>query len=101
MPDIAIAAVNLVGCSGNRNIAFFSVGNRFVPGPDIPLAPWRHNFELRRKRLICELKYYLIVALAGTHVCNGISTFFPRDLNLTIRQTTTCSGCYDQIDYLV
>src|SRR5437899_2938823 len=44
MPDIAIAAVNLVRCSGNRNIAFFSVGNRFVPGPDIPLAPWRDNF---------------------------------------------------------
>src|SRR5881397_2792966 len=97
MPDIAIAAVNLVRCSGNRNIAFFSVGNRFVPGPDIPLAPWRNNFEMRRKCLVCELKPHLIVALAGTSVGNGISTFFQRDLNLALGQKRPRDGGSKQI----
>src|SRR2546427_10700583 len=86
MPDIAIAAVNLVRCSGDRNIAFFSVGNRFVPGPDIPLAPWRNNFEMRRKCLVCELKPHLMVALAGTSVGNGIGTFLQRYLNVALPQ---------------
>src|SRR5438128_3264519 len=97
MPDIAIAAVNLVRCSGKRNIAFFSVGNRFVPGPDIPLAPWRNNFEMRRKCLVCELKPHLIVALAGTSVGNGISTFLQRYLNLALRQKRPPDGGSEQI----
>ena len=86
VPDVAVSAVNFVGGRRDWNIAFFGVSNGIVPRPDIPLAPGRDDFKLRRESFVSELEANLIIAFAGAAMRHGVSAFFERDFNLTFRK---------------
>src|SRR5436190_10096471 len=72
VPDIAVAAIDLVCGCRNWNIAFFGVCNRVMPRLDVPFAPGGNDLELWSERFIGELEPHLIVAFAGATVRHGV-----------------------------
>src|SRR5262249_16033725 len=97
VPDITVAAVNLVRSCGDGNIALFGVRDRVVSGSDVPFPPGRDDFELWRERLVCELEAHLVVSLAGATVGKGVSALCKRYFNLTFREKRPGNGRTEQV----
>ena len=86
VPDIAVAAVDLFGRRGDRNVALFRVSNGVVPGLDIPFTPWSNDLQLRSEGFVRQFEPDLIVAFAGAAVRDGIRAFCERDFDLALCQ---------------
>src|SRR5262245_11906980 len=97
MPDIAVAAVDLFGRGGDRNVAFFGVGDRVVPRLNIPFTPWSDDFELRGKSFIGQLEANLIISFSRATVRNGVRAFSECNLDLPLRQKGPCDGGAEQV----
>ena len=63
---------------------FRAVGDEIRTSLKFPFPPRRHYLDIRLQRIIRKFKTNLIVALAGRTVSDGISTFAPCDLDLSL-----------------
>ena len=73
----------------------------FVTGLDGPLPPRGNNLHFRRKRLNGQLKAYLIVALAGAAVADGVRALGLRDFDQPFCNQRPCKRGAEQIFVLV
>jgi len=84
VPEIAVAAVNLLLGHCDRHVVYFRVGQRILPRADVPLAPRGDHLQLRVQRLEGQLKAHLIVPLAGATVGHGVRPLQLGDLHLPL-----------------
>ena len=67
----------------------------------VPLAPWRDDFDVRLKRVIGQLEAHLVVALAGRAVRDSVGAFFSRDLDLVLCDHRAGEGSAHQVHAFV
>src|SRR5215470_17247187 len=97
VPDIAVAAVDLVCGRRDRNVAFVGIGDRIMPRLDLPFPPRSDDLELRSKGFVGELESDLVVAFARAAVSNSVGAFSKRNFNLTFRQKRSTNRCAEQV----
>src|SRR3954454_21787106 len=101
MPEGAGALVRILLRGRHGDAARGGVVDGVFARDDVPLAPRRDHVELRRERLIRELKTDLIVALSGAAVRERVASGRERDLNLLARDQRTCGGRAKEVILLV
>src|SRR5258708_9578166 len=85
VPEIAIAAVNLLATRSHRNAALLTIVETAFAGLQIPLAPRSYDFQLGTHRLLGHLETDLIIALTGASVAHGRGSLTRRHFNLMFR----------------
>ena len=97
VPQVHILGV--VGFTGDldRNVVSLSVFDLLLTGLDVPDSPGSDDLHFRSQSLDCQLKTYLVVALAGAAVADSVSAFLACDLNDTLCNRRTCEGSTEQI----
>ena len=85
VPEIAIAAVNLLPACRNGNAVLLCVVETVFARLQIPFPPRRNDLEFRRQSLICQLESNLVVAFSGAAVCQRRRAFAQRNLDLMFR----------------
>ena len=101
VPDVAVAAVDLGGRSGDRHVVCARVFDGVFARNDVPFAPRRDHRQLRRQRLVGELEAHLVVALAGAAVGQRVAAGGQRHFHLLLGQQRPCDGCAQQVLVLV
>ena len=101
VPEIAIAAVNLLPACGDLNAVLLCVVQTIFARLQIPLPPRCNHFEFRRQRLICQLESNLVVAFSGAAMRERRRAFAERDFNLMFRNDGTRQRSPQQIFVLV
>src|SRR2546427_83894 len=81
VPEIAIAAVNLLPACGDLNAVLLCVVQTIFARLQIPLPPRCNHFEFRRQRLICQLESNLVVAFSGAAMRERRRAFAEREFN--------------------
>ncbi len=84
VPGVLIAAIDFFQRRGGRDVALFQVIQQRFTGTQVPLAPRRHHFQLRRQRGVGGLETHLVVAFAGRAVAQRIGAHFQRQLDLRL-----------------
>src|SRR5262245_40261266 len=101
VPNVAVAAVDLVGRCGNRDVTFFGVRDRITPGLDIPFSPGRDDLQLRRECFVCELETYLIVAFTRASMRHGVRFLLYCNFDLPFCEKRPGDRCPQQIPAFV
>src|SRR5262245_36257781 len=101
VPDIAVAAVDLVGGRRDWDVAFFRIGDRIMSRLDLPFAPRGDDLELWSKSFVGQFESDLVVAFARAPVGNSIGAFRQRYFNLTFRQKRSANRSAEQVLALV
>ena len=76
VPDVAVAAVDILLGLLDGNIVRLRVGDGFFARDDIPFAPRSDDLQFRREGFGGKLETDLIVAFAGAAVRHGIGAEF-------------------------
>ena len=97
VPEITIAAVNLLAARGHGNTALLGIVETIFARFQIPLAPRRHDFQLGSERLVGHLEADLVVAFASASVADGRGAFAQRDFHLMFRDHGTGKRGAEQI----
>src|SRR6185437_2565304 len=82
VPNIAVAAVDVLCGLFDRNIVLAGIRDRLFSRVDLPFTPRGNDGEFGCQRFRSQFEAHLIVALAGATMGDGVSTDFFRDLNL-------------------
>src|SRR6202142_4545383 len=85
VPDVAIAAVDVLFALLHGHVMRLCVGYRLFARDDVPFAPRRDNFQLRRESFACRFEAALVVALAFAAMRNGIGSYLLCDWLLPLR----------------
>ena len=97
VPDVAVAAVDLLGGLRDRHVMLGRVLDSVLARNDVPLAPRSDHRQMRSQRLIGQLKSHLIVALAGAAVRQRVAAGFQCDFHLAFGQQGPGDGGPQQI----
>src|SRR5207237_9776545 len=92
VPEIAIAAVNLLPACRNGNAVLLCVIQTIFARLQIPLPPRCNHFEFRRQRRIRQLESSLGVAFSGTAVRQRRRGFADRNFDLMFRDDGARQG---------
>ena len=80
VPDVAVAAVDILFALLDGNIVLFGVGNGILARIDVPFPPGRDDLQVRSNGFVGEFEAHLIVALAGATVRKAVSAELQRKL---------------------
>ena len=86
VPDVAVAAVNILGGLLDGNVVRLRVRDRIFARDDVPFAPRGDDRKLGRERLGGQLEANLVVAFARAAVRQGVGADFLRDFHLALRE---------------
>ena len=101
VPDVAVAAVDFGGGSGDGDVALAGVLDGILAGDDGPLAPGSDDGQVGGERLVSELEAHLVVALAGAAVGEGVAARGEGDLDLFHGEQRAGDGSAEQVLMLV
>ena len=101
VPEVAVAAVNLLPAGGDGDAALLGVIQTVFAGFQRPFAPGGNDFQFGRKRLKGMLEAHLIIALAGTAVGNSRGAFLKRYFHLILGDYRTRQRRSQQILVLI
>ncbi len=91
VPQVAIAAVDLLAAGGHGNAALLGIVEAVFARLQIPLAPRRDHLQLRSQRLVGQFEAHLIVALAGAAVRHRSRALAQRHFHLCLAITGRAS----------
>ena len=97
VPDVAVAAVDILLGLIHGNIVRLRVSDRFFARIDFPFAPRRDDGQFRRERFGGKLEPHLVVTFARAAVSNSIGAELLRELHLPFREQRTPERCAEQI----
>ena len=101
MPDVLILGVVGLTVDLQRNVMCFCVINFLVTAVQLPETPRSQYLHLRCKCLDCQLETYLVIALAGAAMYDGIAAFSLCDLYQFLCDDRTCKGSTQQIAFVI
>ena len=101
VPQIPVAAIDLRLSLLQRNVVFLGVVDGVFTGHDVPFTPRGDDRQVRRERLVGQLKTNLVVALAGGAVAQRVTARFQRGLDLQLGEQRTRDRRSQQILVLV
>ena len=86
VPDVAVAAVNVLLRLLDGHVVRLRVGDGVFPRMDRPFAPGRDDPQARRDGFVGQLEAHLVVALARAAVREAVRAELERELRLPLRQ---------------
>ena len=97
VPEVAVAAVNLLGRRGHRNLVLAGVFNGILAGLDGPVAPRADDRQMRSKGLVGQFEAHLIITLAGAAMGDRVGAFAQRHLYLPPGEQRPGDGSSQQV----
>ncbi len=98
VPEVLVARVQLGLVDPlERDLAGAGVGERVLPGADVPLSPRDDDVEVGSQRRVRELEPDLVVALPGAPVREGVGADLDGDLDLALGEQWTRHRGAEQI----
>src|SRR2546430_5856634 len=68
----------------DRDLVLLGKGDERLARAQLPFPPWRNHRHVGLERVVAQLETYLVIALAGCAVRNGIGPDLFRDLDLPL-----------------
>ena len=81
MPDIAVAAIAVVGLEGKIDVMSRAIFQLLLTGLDIPGSPGSNDLHLGSQRLDAQLETNLIVSFSGSAMADGNSALLFGDIH--------------------
>src|SRR5262249_34506766 len=101
VPDVAVAAVDVLLALLDRNAVLFGVSDGVFARIDVPLAPGSDDLQVRSNGLVGQLKADLIVAFAGAAVGKAVGPELQSQFRLALAQDRPRHRSAQQIGVLV
>src|SRR5260221_6313987 len=101
VPDVAVAAVNVLFALLDGNVVFFRVGDGVFERVDIPFAPGGADLHVRRDGFVGEFEADLVVAFAGAAVGETVCAEFDPYFCLWLADDGTRHGRSEEISGFV
>ena len=101
MPQVHILGIVGFPVDLEGNVVRFSVVDFFISGFDRPFPPGSNDLHGRCQRLDRQLKPYLVVALAGAAVADGVSAFSLGNFDDPFCDNRSCKRGAQQVFVLI
>ena len=101
VPDVCVAAVNLLSAGGGGDVARLEVGQHGLTALQIPDAPRADDSQLRCQRRVRAFETNLIVSLTGAAVAECVGTSGKRHFDLRAGDDWAGDRCAHQVAILV
>src|SRR5579859_2012558 len=101
VPNVAVAAINVLFALLDGDVVFFGVGDGVFAGVDVPFAPRRNDLDVWSDCFVSEFEADLIVAFAGAAMSETVSAELERDFGLALGDDWTRHGSAEQVGVFV